>query len=121
MKIFLSSLENTAADKSIYPVNNLSSMLIERGIKMKWNLMSYYYLQKFNSEKSFGVRAILSSLAGKYVDGFIFTFIGLSFLPLETKIIMVINCPLTQIILETLLLPMTHAISKKLKKVEGIS
>lgn len=45
MKIFLSSLENTAADKSIYPVNNLSSMLIERGIKMKWNLMSYYYLQ----------------------------------------------------------------------------
>lgn len=76
---------------------------------------------KFNSEKSFGFRAILSSLAGKYVDGFIFTFIGLSFLPLETKIIMVINCPLTQIILETLLLPTTHAISKKLKKVEGIS
>lgn len=76
--------------------------------------------RKFNSEKSFAVRAILSSLAGKYVDGFVFTFIGLSFLPMQTKIIMVINCPLVQIILETMLLPITHTISKKLKKAEGI-
>ena len=76
--------------------------------------------RKFNGEKSFAVRAILSSLAGKYVDGFVFTFIGLSFLPLQTKIIMVINCPLVQIILETMLLPITHTISKKLKKAEGI-
>jgi uncharacterized integral membrane protein (TIGR00697 family) len=72
-------------------------------------------------EKGFGIRAIASSLAGKYVDGFIFTFIGLSFLPLETKIIMVINCPLVQMILETLLLPLTHAIARKLKKAEGIA
>lgn len=67
------------------------------------------------------VRALLSSLAGKYIDGIIFTFIGLSFLPLETKIIMVINCPLVQMILETLLLPLTHAIARKLKKAEGIA
>ena len=33
--------------------------------------------RKWSGEKSFGVRALLSSLAGKYVDGFIFTFIGL--------------------------------------------
>ena len=76
--------------------------------------------RKFNGEKSFAVRAILSSLAGKYVDGFVFTFIGLSFLPMQTKIIMVINCPLVQIILETMLLPITHTISRQLKKAESI-
>lgn len=70
------------------------------------------------SEKWFWLRAIVSSLAGKYVDGFIFTFIGLSFLPLETKIIMVINCPFVQVCLETLLLPVTTFVMKKVKKAE---
>lgn len=74
--------------------------------------------KKNGSEKLFGLRAILSSLVGKYVDGFIFTFLGLSFLPLETKIIMVINCPFVQILLETALLPVTHLVMKKVKKVE---
>lgn len=45
MKIFLSSLENCSANKDKYRVNNLSSMLMERNVQMKWNLMSYYYLQ----------------------------------------------------------------------------
>lgn len=74
---------------------------------------------KNNSEKLFGVRAIASSLAGKYVDGFVFTFLGLSFLPLQTKLIMVINCPFVQIIIETLLLPVTTAVMKKVKKIEN--
>ena len=69
-------------------------------------------------EKGFCIRAIASSLAGKYVDGFIFTFIGLSFLPLETKIIMVLNCPFVQVCIETLLLPVTTFIMKKVKKAE---
>ena len=45
MKVFLSSLENCVANKSKYAVPNLSSILIERDIHMKWNLLSYYYLQ----------------------------------------------------------------------------
>ena len=77
--------------------------------------------KKNGNEKLFGLRAILSSLAGKYVDGAIFTFLGLSFLPLETKIIMVLNCPFIQVILETLLLPVTTLIMKKVKKVEGMA
>ena len=71
-----------------------------------------------NEQKGFAIRAIFSSLAGKYVDGFIFTFLGLSFLPLETKIIMVLNCPFVQICLETALLPVTTFIMKKVKAVE---
>ena len=70
-------------------------------------------------EKGFAIRAIASSLAGKYVDGFIFTFIGLSFLPLETKIIMVLNCPFVQVCMETLLLPVTTFIMKRVKKAES--
>lgn len=74
--------------------------------------------KKRSSSKWFPVRAILSSLAGKYVDGFIFTFIGLSFLPLETKIIMVLNCPFVQVCMETLFLPVTMFVAKKVKKAE---
>lgn len=72
------------------------------------------------NNKGFIFRAIGSSLVGKYVDGFIFTFIGLSFLPLDTKIIMVINCPFIQICLETILFPLTSLVSKKVKKIENI-
>lgn len=83
------------------------------------NDLVFKKLKDIHKEKYFGIRAILSSLAGKYVDGFIFTFIGLSFLPLNTKIIMVINCPFVQVVLETILLPLTSIIVNKLKKVES--
>ena len=73
---------------------------------------------KSKGEKGFPIRAIVSSLAGKYVDGFVFTFVGLSFLPLQTKITMVINCPFVQVCLETLLLPITIWVAKKVKKTE---
>ena len=73
---------------------------------------------KLPSEKWFSARAILSSLVGKYVDGAIFTFVGLSFLPMQTKLIMVANCPFIQICLETLLLPITTLVMKKVKKAE---
>ena len=80
----------------------------------------FHLMKKHNaSEKWFCVRAILSSLAGKYVDGFIFTFLGLSFLPLETKIIMVLNCPFIQVCIETAMLPITTFIMKKVKKAEA--
>ena len=45
MKIFLSSLENACTGDKKYKINNLSSKLLERGVHMKWNLLSYYYLQ----------------------------------------------------------------------------
>ena len=80
----------------------------------------FQFMKKRNDdEKWFSIRAILSSLAGKYVDGFVFTFIGLSFLPLETKIIMVLNCPFVQVCLETVLLPVTTFVMKKVKKAES--
>lgn len=72
------------------------------------------------NDKGFVFRAIGSSLVGKYVDGFIFTFIGLSFLPLETKLIMVANCPFIQVCLETILFPITNLITKKIKKAENL-
>lgn len=79
----------------------------------------FHAMKKHSKEgKGFCVRAIASSLAGKYVDGFVFTFIGLSFLPLETKIIMVLNCPFVQVCMETLLLPVTTFVMKKVKKAE---
>jgi len=74
---------------------------------------------KNDSRKWFGVRAIGSSLVGKYVDGAIFTFIGLSFLPLSTKIIMVVNCPFVQVCLETLLLPLTTFLKNRIEAVEN--
>ena len=80
----------------------------------------FQFMKKRNSnEKWFGIRAVVSSLVGKYVDGFIFTFLGLSFLPLNTKIIMVINCPFIQICIETLILPITTLVMKKVKQVEN--
>ena len=77
--------------------------------------------KKSKNGKGFLFRAIGSSLVGKYVDGFIFTFIGLSFLPLETKLIMVANCPFIQVCMETILFPITSLVSKKIKKVEKIN
>ena len=74
---------------------------------------------KLSDKKWFVIRAIGSSLVGKYVDGFIFTFIGLSFLPLETKIIMVINCPFIQLCLETILLPVTIQLKNIIAKKEA--
>lgn len=79
----------------------------------------FRFMKKKNDNvKLFGVRAIGSSLVGKYVDGFIFTFLGLSFLPLSLKITMVATCPFIQICLETLLLPITSKLAKVLKKTE---
>ena len=120
---------NSAWDKQDQLVNILGStpQIAVASIVAFWfgdlaNDKVFQLLKKHsNGEKGFQVRAILSSLAGKYVDGFIFTFLGLSFLPLQTKIIMVINCPFVQICIETVLLPLTTLIMKKLKKVEGIA
>ena len=78
-------------------------------------------LKEKHKNKLFGIRAISSSIVGKYVDGFVFTFLGLSFLPLETKLTMVLTCPFVQVIMETLLLPITYSLVNKLKNIENIS
>ena len=77
-------------------------------------------LKEKHKDRFFGLRAIGSSIVGKYVDGIIFTFIGLSFLPLSTKITMVITAPFVQIIIETLLLPLTYKVANKIKRIENI-
>ena len=43
MKVFLSALEN--AQTSEKPNRPIAQLLVERGIKMKWNLMSYFYIR----------------------------------------------------------------------------
>ena len=78
-----------------------------------------YLKSKNDSDKWFSFRAIASSLVGKYVDGAIFTFIGLSFLPLKTKLIMVANCPFVQVCIETALLPITCLVKKLVAKAES--
>ena len=75
--------------------------------------------EKIPGEKTFGIRAVVSSVCGKYVDQIIFTFIGLSFLPFQTKLIMVINCPLVQLILETMVLPLTYTVKTWVVKAEN--
>lgn len=76
--------------------------------------------RKSANEKTFAIRAIVSSLVGKYADQIVFTFIGLSFLPLQTKLYMIASAPIAHLMCETVLLPVTHAIARKLKKLEGI-
>lgn len=87
-----------------------------------WANDKVFQLMKNKAKENKGLlfRAIGSSLVGKYVDGAIFTFIGLSFLPLSTKLIMVANCPFIQVCLETLLFPITNLVVKKVKKIENM-
>ena len=45
MKVFLSSLENAPAPVGMFEVPNLASFIVSKGIQMKWNLISYYYVR----------------------------------------------------------------------------
>lgn len=79
-----------------------------------------YLKNKNSSEKFFIVRALGSSLAGKYVDAIIFTFIGLHFLPMNIKLVIVATAPFVQILVEFLVSPITHYVAKQVKKAEGL-
>lgn len=45
MKIFLSAIENATSSENA-GVLNMAEYIADKGIKMKWNLMSYYYIRK---------------------------------------------------------------------------
>lgn len=50
MKIFLSALESDVGG-TLYPDGSklvLPVYMVEKGIKFKWNLLSYYYIQQKN-------------------------------------------------------------------------
>lgn len=86
------------------------------------NDMVFKKLKKWNnSEKLFAVRALGSSLVGKYTDSLIFTFVGLHFLPFNVKVIMIINAPFIQILTEALVMPITIWLVKTIKRVEGVN
>ena len=51
MKVFLSALEGPRAPKSQGSVP-IAKMLVERGVKMRYNLMSYYVLDKSDKKKA---------------------------------------------------------------------
>lgn len=82
------------------------------------DIVFQFMKQRHPDGKLFGVRAIVSSLVGKYIDGIVFTFIGLSFLPMKTKLIMVANCPFVQVAIEIVLLPLTTFVMKKVHRIE---
>ena len=44
MKVFLSALENAQLSKN-EGGGSIAEALVERGVKLKWNLMSYYYIR----------------------------------------------------------------------------
>lgn len=45
MKIFLSAIENTTASKNAGVVNT-AELIVKKGIKMKYNLMSFFYIKQ---------------------------------------------------------------------------
>lgn len=117
---------NAAWDKQDQLVNILGSspQIASASIIAFWcgdfvNDKVFQFMKKHSkNQKGFALRAILSSLAGKYVDGAIFTFFGLSFLPLQTKAIMVAECPFVQICIEILVLPVTFLVVRLVQKAE---
>lgn len=77
-----------------------------------------FKILKQKNKKHFPIRAIVSSICGKYVDGLIFTCFGLSSLQFDTKVAMIINCPMVQIGIELVLLPLTMFLVKKIEQIE---
>jgi hypothetical protein len=45
MKIFLSAIENSTSSKTSNGTIDMARMIVANGIKMKYNLMSYYYIK----------------------------------------------------------------------------
>ena len=46
MKVFLSAIENSTSSKNSNGTVNVARLLVQQGIKMKYNLMSYFYIRK---------------------------------------------------------------------------
>ena len=46
MKVFLSAIENSTSSKSSNGTLNIAEELVKKNIKMKYNLMSYFYIRK---------------------------------------------------------------------------
>ena len=79
----------------------------------------FKFLKERDSKgNKFALRAIASSIAGKLVDDIIFTFVGLSFMSFEQKVYSAFTDPWVQIGLETILLPLTALVVKKVRKAE---
>lgn len=46
MKVFLSAIEGATSSKNSNGTADIASLLVKNKIKMKWNLMSYFYIRK---------------------------------------------------------------------------
>lgn len=46
MKVFLSAIENATSSESSNGTINMAEYIVSKGVKMKWNLMSYYYIRQ---------------------------------------------------------------------------
>ena len=69
--------------------------------------------------KKFGVRAILSSIAGEFTDSLIFMPIAFFGTPISVLLKMMVAQVSVKVLYEIIILPVTSAVVKKVKEVEG--
>ena len=70
--------------------------------------------------KRFGVRAILSSLAGEFADSMIFMPIAFWGTPVQTLLTMMLAQVSFKVLYEIVILPVTARVVRKVKAVEGV-
>ena len=70
--------------------------------------------------RRFGVRAILSSLAGEFADSLIFMPIVFWGTPLKALALMMLAQVSFKVIYEIIILPVTAAVVRRIKKIEGV-
>ena len=79
----------------------------------------FKHMKEKHAERGFGLRAILSSFAGEFVDSLVFVpvaFYGL--MPNKTLATMIIVQPLLKVAYEIIILPLTVAVVKKVRALE---
>lgn len=79
----------------------------------------WFMKSRSKNGKGFSIRAFVSTLFGQAVDNFTFGFIAfLGILPLSTIALMTAFEVVVEILIETILLPFTHMLQKKVKMLE---
>lgn len=84
------------------------------------NDIVFQKMKEKDGEKKFGLRAILSSMVGEFVDSSIFTPLAFAgSMPFSSMVSSVITYGIAKCVFEIVILPITTAIVKKVKKHEN--
>lgn len=87
------------------------------------NALIFWALKAKHGENNFKLRAWVSTILGQIVDNFFFGIIALYFafkMPFEVVLIIFISETVLEIIIETLFLPITHALVKRYRKLPEV-